>query len=120
MVECDSPEFMRLSSEPIALLGKENTRQTRPGIIVLANLLSYPVSGVMNLFPTLKDKIQLHHERVDQERADKFRDNLVPNYVAYIILNFLILMGGLVLFVRILGGGRVFVSASFVYLSLFI
>jgi hypothetical protein len=46
-LNCDSPEFLALASEPAGLLKAKNYRQSRPGLILAAAALSAPLSLIV-------------------------------------------------------------------------
>ncbi|HLC05992.1 MAG TPA: hypothetical protein VJK02_23395 [Anaerolineales bacterium] len=97
VLNCDSPEFMRLALQPDEIFEPENTRQSRPGLILLAATLSTPFEPIADLaerFFTLQG-------RSLQEWTIEF----LPAYIAYGVLNFAILAISLVLFVRLLPAG---------------
>jgi hypothetical protein len=80
-LNCDAPEFLALATNPNALLGKRNYRQSRPGLILLAAILTVPLSvfssAVVDTVPPKDDP-----ERIIDSFARYF-----PAYVAYMPLN---------------------------------
>jgi len=118
-INCDSPEFLKLSNDPNSLLEPKNTRQARPGPIILAYMLSLPISLITGLFPDAEKMFKIHHERVDESRF-KLYNSLLPNYIAYIFLNFVILMIGLGCFLKLSTDNGKTSLLSFFFLSLFL
>ena len=88
-LNCDSPEFLRLATTPSELLAPKNTRQSRPGLILAAAVLSRPIWPLLNVPKLLgikASRADIEPSRVSGALAVQF-----PAYVAYIALNFLIL-----------------------------
>jgi hypothetical protein len=88
-LNCDSPEFMWLSRDPSGLLFHENSRQSRPGLILLAALIQAPLSLILPpdgpptpVYQGLYDPPLLAHS-FTQDR---------PAYFAYLLLNFALLL----------------------------
>ena len=88
-LNCDSPEFMWLARDPSGLLFHKNSRQSRPGLILLAALIQAPLSLVLPpegpptpVYQGLYDPIAV--------AASFTRDR--PAYFAYLLLNFGILL----------------------------
>jgi hypothetical protein len=88
-LNCDSPEFLRLANTPSALLDKNNTRQSRPGMILVAYVVSLPILSLANI-PSLLD-IKASRPDIDPKRISNALAQQFPAYVAYIVLNLLIL-----------------------------
>jgi len=90
-LNCDSPEFMRLATEPSGLLEPHNTRQSRPGMVAAAATLTWGLSPLT----TLADRLGIRASRsdIDPQRIVNALAKDTPAYLAYIILNvFLVLM----------------------------
>jgi hypothetical protein len=90
-LNCDSPEFMWLARDPSGLLFHTNSRQSRPGLILLAALIQAPLSLIVPpdgpptpVYQGLYDPLAVARSFV--------RDQ--PAYFAYILLNFAILLAG--------------------------
>jgi len=88
-LNCDSPEFMWLARDPSGLLFHKNSRQSRPGLILLAALVQAPLSLVLPpeapptpVYQGLYDPIAV--------AASFTRDR--PAYFAYLLLNFATLL----------------------------
>ena len=87
-LNCDSPEFMWLARDPAGLINHLNSRQSRPGLILLAALIQAPLSLVM---PPEGPPTPVYQGLYDPLRvAQTFIDDR-PAYFAYLILNFTIL-----------------------------
>lgn len=90
-LNCDSPEFMRLANTPSALLEPNNTRTSRPTMILAASGLAaviaplVPSPGMVGVAASRKD--------IDPSRAASAMRTMGPAYVAYLILNVAILCG---------------------------
>ncbi|HEY1474656.1 MAG TPA: hypothetical protein VGF53_11300 [Pseudolabrys sp.] len=85
-LNCDSPEFMRLAREPSGLLEPFNTRQSRPGLIAAAAVLTWALQPLASL----ADKLGIRASRPDIDTG-RIADALakdIPGYLAYIIINF--------------------------------
>ena len=98
-MNCDSPEFMRLAREPSGLLEPLNTRQSRPGMVAAAAALAWtlsPLSGLAN-----KLGIQAGRSDIDPKRIATSLAKDIPGYLAYIILNVVILLATFYFFRRI-------------------
>jgi hypothetical protein len=89
-LNCDSPEFMQLARRPSALLEPENTRQSRPGMVLAAAALAWPLKP----FASLANKAGIRANRTDieQERINSALETDFPFYTAYIVLNIVILL----------------------------
>ena len=91
-LNCDSPVFMALAREPSGLLSPNSSRQTRPGLILLAAALRAPLA----LFAEARRPLSRPPPNAfsyDPGRISAaFRADL-PAYVAYTLLNFAFLLG---------------------------
>jgi hypothetical protein len=95
-LNCDSPEFMRLASEPSALLEPLNTRQSRPGLIAAAATLTWALSPLTAL--TYRLHIQASRADIDPQRIANAVARDLPAYLAYIIINVLLVLTAFCLF----------------------
>jgi hypothetical protein len=88
-LNCDSPEFMWLARDPSALLDHANSRQSRPGLILLAALIQAPLSLTIapDGPPTPVSQGLYEPLRVAQTFSQD-----QPAYFAYILLNVAILL----------------------------
>lgn len=98
-LNCDSPEYLRLATTPSALLEKNNTRQTRPGMILAAYVVSLPFLPLSNI-PSLLG-IEASRPDVDPKRINNALAQQFPAYAAYIALNLLILYAAFFCFRRL-------------------
>lgn len=81
----DSTDFMRFARDPSRLLEPHNIRQSRPGLILVAGVLTLPFYPMRYLVVWLG----LRGERTDiepQKMANSLLDN-APAYLPYIMLN---------------------------------
>ncbi len=88
-LNCDSPEFMWLAREPSGLLDHVNSRQSRPGMILLAALIQAPVSLVA---PPEGPPTPVYQGLYDPVRVAWSFSQDRPAYIAYILLNIAILL----------------------------
>jgi len=91
-LNCDGPLFMTLAREPQALLARDCSRQTRPGLIVMAAVLHAPLQRFANPDRPLARFPANLFTRNPAHIAEAFRVDF-PAYVAYITLNFAFLFG---------------------------
>jgi hypothetical protein len=84
-LNCDGPVFMALAREPGGLLRKGNTRQSRPGIILLAAVLQKPMAWFAPPNRPL-DKFQPDWTDNAEHIAQAFRVDF-PAFLAYLLLN---------------------------------
>ncbi len=87
-LNCDSPEFMRLARAPARLLDHHNTRQARPGLIIAAAALERPLSLMLRAGRHGRNVPEAIPRRIAPWSSA--RD--VPAYLAYILLNVVILV----------------------------
>ena len=82
---CDSPEYLRLAREPSGLLEPTNLRQSRPGLVLLAAALVWPLSPLADL----AQRLSIHASRtdIDQSRIDNALAKDFPAYAVYVLLN---------------------------------
>lgn len=85
-LNCDGPVFMALAREPAGLLRKGNTRQSRPGIILLAAVLEKPLALVLADRDRPVDRFQPDWTDNAQHIAEAFQVDL-PAFLAYLLLN---------------------------------
>lgn len=84
-LNCDSPEFLRLAREPSALLEPENTRQSRPGLIIAAAIIALPLSPLADL--AQKAGIRAARPDIEPGRIENSLAKDFPGYAAYVGLN---------------------------------
>ena len=88
-LNCDSPEFMWLARDPAGLVDHINSRQSRPGLILLAAAIQAPLSLVL---PPDGPPIPVYQGLYDPLRvAQRFVEDRSA-YFAYIMLNVAILL----------------------------
>lgn len=95
-LNCDSHEFMRLAREPSALLEPLNTRQSRPGQIFAASVLTWVLSPLRSVADRLVQKAS--RPDIDPQRVANALAKDFPGYVAYILLNIVILLAAFYFF----------------------
>jgi hypothetical protein len=83
-LNCDSPQYMWLAREPWGLLEHHNARQSRPGTILAAALLTKPLSLVV---PPGGPPLAATPRVVEAERITAAFARDLPAYVAYTLLN---------------------------------
>jgi hypothetical protein len=98
-LNCDSPEFMRIAAHPAALLETVTPMQSRPGMPAMAWLVALPLRPLAALVPRLVQRPE--RADIDPGRIQGALQSFGPQYVAYVILNLLILCGSFHLFRRI-------------------
>src|SRR5262249_40571660 len=84
---------------PSVLLGTGTPMQSRPGMPVAAWLVALPLQPLASLVPHLVNKPE--RADIDPARIAGALQSFGPQYVAYILLNLLILCGSFYLFGRI-------------------
>ncbi len=102
-LNCDSPEFMWLARDPAGLLDHLNSRQSRPGLILLAALITAPLSLVVApdgpptpVYQGLYDPLRVA-ATFDQDR---------PAYLAYILINLAIVLASFQVLRRAIDRGQ--------------
>src|ERR1700730_8584234 len=88
-LNCDSPEFLWLARDPSGLLFHQNSRQSRPGMILLAALVQAPLSLILPADGPPTPVYQGLYDPIAVARSFT-RDR--PAYFAYLLLNFGILL----------------------------
>jgi hypothetical protein len=88
-LNCDSPEFMWLARDPSGLLFHENSRQSRPGMILLAALIQAPLSLIA---PADGPPTAAYQGLFDPDTIVRSFVRDRPAYFAYLLLNFAILL----------------------------
>ncbi len=80
-LNCDAPEFLALATHPTGLLTENNYRQSRPGLILFAAVLTAPLS----VFATSVGDTTPPQD--DPERIIDSFARYLPAYIAYMLLN---------------------------------
>lgn len=88
-LNCDSPEFMWLARDPAGLLNHLNSRQSRPGLILLAAAIEAPLSLIV---PPEGPPVPIYQGLYDPPRVAQSFIQDEPAYFAYILLNLAILL----------------------------
>ena len=83
-LNCDSPEFMWLARDPAGLVDHLNSRQSRPGLILLAALITAPLSLAI---PPDGPPTPVYQGLYDPLRVAATFDQDRPAYLAYILIN---------------------------------
>jgi len=86
---CDSPEFMRLATHPTALLEPENSRQSRPGLVLAAALLTPPLSPLRGLTRYFGVRVELGS--MNPGKVSNAVASYPPAFVAYLLLDIVFL-----------------------------
>jgi hypothetical protein len=101
-INCDSPEFLRLATNPQYLFEPMNVRQARPGHIFAAWLVSRPILPLASVAGRMRlDALQ--RQRVPP-RFDQPLTAYLPAYLAYVLLDIFFLWLTARLFWGILSG----------------
>jgi len=100
---CDSPELLRLATHPSALLEPHNNRQSRPGLVLAAAILTVPLSPLRGLAGSLGVRVQtedrvgsVQHGKMNPGKVSNALANFPPAYVAYLLLTILFLASAFV------------------------
>jgi hypothetical protein len=112
---CDSHYFMQMAREPLTLLEPMNQRQARPGLILAAAAIAWPLSPFANLAQTLG--IRPSRPDVDQKRIDNALAKDFSAYAAYIILNVFIVLMSFHLFRLICGPPQADLASIAIFVS---
>src|SRR5262249_23472767 len=102
-LNCDSPEFMWLARDPSRLLDERNSRQSRPGLVLLAALIQAPLALIV---PPDGPPRQVYQGLYDPERVARTFTQDRPAYLAYVLLNFAILLASFHVLWRAIERGR--------------
>lgn len=92
VINCDSYEFMRLALEPQEIFEPQSIRQPRPGLIYIA-------SGLTKILKPLGDFLTDTVVSLRSKTIQDWTAGYLPPYIAYITLNFGILLATLSLFI---------------------
>jgi hypothetical protein len=100
---CDSPEFLRLATNPTGLLEPQNARQSRPGLIFAAAFVALPLAPLRGL----ATRFGVHADPGDWDphKASAGLANYPPAFVAYLLLNILFLAAAFGCLMKICGPG---------------
>ncbi|HTX87025.1 MAG TPA: hypothetical protein VMC41_03090 [Candidatus Nanoarchaeia archaeon] len=82
-MNCDSPEFLRLATDPKYLFELKNDRQARPGYIAAAWLVSRPFF----FLPPVIEKIGFRAMRATPPRFTRPLFDYFPAYLGYVLLD---------------------------------
>jgi hypothetical protein len=103
-LNCDSPEYLRLATEPSALFEPKNTRQSRPGLILVAALVALPLQPLSGLAERLG--LAASRSNIDPQRITNALASFPPAFAAYMLLNVTILLLAFLCFRHISGCPR--------------
>jgi hypothetical protein len=98
-LNCDGPEFMRLAAHPAELLKPSTPRQSRPGMPAAAWLIAQPLQPLVSLVPRVVARAE--RADIDPARISGALQSFGAVYVAYVVLNLLILCCSFQVFRRI-------------------
>jgi hypothetical protein len=84
-INCDSPDFLRLATDPQYLFEPMNVRQARPGYVLAAWLLSRPLLPLATVVGRMNPGA-LQRQRVPP-RFDRPLTAYLPAYLAYVLLD---------------------------------
>lgn len=90
-LNCDSPEFMRLANSPAALLEANNTRTSRPAMILAASGIAAVIAPLVPRPGTLS--VAASRADIDPARVSSAMATMGAAYAAYLLLNLVILCG---------------------------
>lgn len=90
-LNCDSPEFMRLANNPAALLEANNTRISRPAMILAASGIAAVIAPLVPKPGTLS--VAASRADIDPARVSSAMATMGAAYAAYLLLNLVILCG---------------------------
>ncbi len=93
-LNCDSPDFIILASNPSKLLEKNNVRQDRPGFVFFATIIKFAISLIE---PEVEGYTLLRIGKSTKYIPMEY----VYTYYTYIIINILFILGSFFLFVKI-------------------
>lgn len=89
-LNCDSPEFMNDAVHPSRLLSKNSVRQSRPGMVLAAYLLSKPLSFLNKLSAWYHPSVT--RKDIAKDRVNALLQSGFSVFAAYALLNFVILI----------------------------
>lgn len=91
-LNCDTQQFLRLATDFSAIYEPDSIRQSRPGLIYIASLIAKPLQPLSEFtFNRLKPTAE--HPDIPQERLNLGLKTFIPAYIAYIIINFTLIVG---------------------------
>lgn len=118
-LNCDSPDFLLAAAHPSLLLKEKKVRQSRPGLILAAYALSKPFVPVLRAARLLLDATPF--ERVfAKELNGRALFEVLPAYLAYLLMNFLLLLSAARLFVSLHKGTEQLIPLCVAALSLLV
>jgi hypothetical protein len=103
-LNCDAQAFMLDATHPSALIEPDNPLQSKPGMPIVAWAIALPFQPLNAVVPRLARDVR--RADIDSIRVDNALKAFGPAYVAYFILNLLILCCSFYLFRRIVQAGR--------------
>jgi len=111
-LNCDSPEFLRLATNPTGLLEWHNVRQARPGLIFAAAVVALPLAPLRTVAAHLG--VQADPGEWDPRKAAAGLANYPPAFAAYLLLNILFLVAAFSCLMRICRPGGTPVETAIV------
>jgi len=91
-LNCDTQQFLRLATDFSAIYEPDSIRQSRPGLIYIASLVAKPLVPLSEItFNLLKPAAK--HPDIPQERLNLGLRAFIPAYIAYILINFALMVG---------------------------
>jgi len=98
-LNCDAALYMSVAARPSALLDPGNALQSRPGLPIAAWVVALPLRPLASLVPRLVHRPE--RSDIDPGRVQGALQSFGPEYVAYVLLNLLMLCASFHLFRRI-------------------
>ncbi|MDD5528127.1 MAG: hypothetical protein PHO56_04105 [Patescibacteria group bacterium] len=114
-MNCDSPEFLRLATDPQYLFEPKNDRQSRPGYIVLPWLVSRPFAPLT----VLAEKVGFQAMRQTPPRFIRPLADYFPAYAGYVLLDIFFLWLAARLFWSLFADAEKKISLTVFVFSLF-
>ena len=93
-LDCDSFEFMKDARDPVLLLEPKSCRQSRPGLIFAAHILSYPFIPLKRIIRGLVPSIDLssQYAAIGEDEKNQTIADLFAVYIAYSLLNLIFIL----------------------------
>lgn len=101
VLNCDSPQFLRHTTNFATILEATSIRQTRPGQIFVASILAKAFSPLSALIHSLVHPKATNRD-IPQARLDAGLKDFIGAYIAFTVVNIVILVGAFRMFLSIL------------------